>query len=56
VELDSYRYHHTRHAWEQDRRRERLARARGGEFPRYTYNDVTEDQTLMLAELHDLLP
>jgi hypothetical protein len=23
VELDSYRYHHSRHAWEQDRRRER---------------------------------
>ncbi len=29
VELDSYRYHHSRHAWEQDRRREREARARG---------------------------
>ena len=28
VELDSYRYHHTRHAWELDRRREREARAR----------------------------
>ena len=25
VELDSYRYHHSRHAWEQDRRREREA-------------------------------
>ena len=23
VELDSYTYHHSRHAWEQDRRRER---------------------------------
>jgi hypothetical protein len=55
VELDSYRYHHTRHAWEQDRRREREARARGDEFRRYTYGDVTEDRTLMLAELHGLL-
>ena len=55
VELDSYRYHHTRHAWEQDRRREREARARGDEFRRYTYGDVTDDQTLMLAELRGLL-
>lgn len=29
VELDGYRYHRTRHAWEQDRRREREARAWG---------------------------
>jgi hypothetical protein len=40
VELDSYRYHHSRHAWEQDRCREREARARGDEFRRYTYGDV----------------
>jgi very-short-patch-repair endonuclease len=56
VELDSYRYHHSRHAWEQDRRREREARARGNEFRRYTYGDVTEDRTLVEAELCDLLP
>ncbi len=56
VELDSYRFHHTRHAWEIDRRREREARARGDEFRRYTYGDVTEDRDLMLAELRDLLP
>jgi very-short-patch-repair endonuclease len=56
VELDSYSYHHTRHAWEQDRRREREARARGDEFRRYTYGDVTEDRRLMLAELRELLP
>ena len=36
VELDGYRYHRSRHAWEQDRRREREARARGDEFRRYT--------------------
>ena len=42
VELDGYRFHHTRHAWEQDRRRERVARARGDEFRRYTYGDVFE--------------
>ena len=51
VELDSYRYHSSRHAWEQDRRREREARARGDEFRRYTYGDVVERPRLMLAEL-----
>jgi hypothetical protein len=55
VELDSYRYHHSRHAWEQDRRREREARARGDEFRRYTYGDVVEHPGLMLAELRALL-
>ena len=55
VELDGFRYHHTRHAWEQDRRREREARARGDEFRRYTYADVTEDRSRMLAELSALL-
>jgi very-short-patch-repair endonuclease len=55
VELDGYRYHHSRHAWEQDRRREREARARGDEFRRYTYGDVFERPELMLAELVQLL-
>ena len=55
VELDSYRYHSSRHAWEQDRRREREARARGDEFRRYTYGDVFERPRLMLAELRALL-
>jgi hypothetical protein len=55
VELDSYRYHHSRHAWEQDRRREREARARGDEFRRYTYGDVVESPGLMLVELGALL-
>jgi hypothetical protein len=55
VELDSYRYHRSRHAWEQDRRREREARARGDEFRRYTYGDVLERPRLMLAELRALL-
>jgi very-short-patch-repair endonuclease len=55
VELDSYRYHHSRHAWEQDRRRERQARARGDEFRRYTWADVVEQPEPTLAELHTLL-
>jgi hypothetical protein len=56
VELDSYRYHQSRHAWEQDRRREREAHARGDEFRRYTYGDVYEDPHFMLSELRTLLP
>lgn len=55
VELDSYRFHHSRQAWEQDRRREREARARGDEFRRYTWADVFEQPTQMLADLRDLL-
>jgi very-short-patch-repair endonuclease len=55
VELDGYRYHHSRHAWEQDRRREREARARGDEFRRFTYGDVLEEPRFMLAELRALL-
>jgi very-short-patch-repair endonuclease len=56
VELDGYRYHRSRHAWEQDRRREREAHARGDDFRRYTYDDVLERPALMLAELRALLP
>jgi hypothetical protein len=55
VELDSYTFHHSRHAWEQDRRREREARARGDEFRRYTWGDVFEEPRLVLAELRPLL-
>jgi hypothetical protein len=55
VELDSYRYHHTRHVWERDRQREREARARGDEFRRYTWADVIEDPEPMLADLRTLL-
>jgi Transcriptional regulator, AbiEi antitoxin len=56
VELDSYRYHSSRHAWERDRRREREAHARGDDFRRYTRDDVFEAPEQMLAELRDLLP
>jgi very-short-patch-repair endonuclease len=55
IELDSYTFHHSRHAWEQDRRREREARARGDEFRRYTWGDVFEDPRYMLTELRALL-
>ena len=55
VELDSYRYHHSRHAWEQDHRRRREARARGDEFRRYSWGDVFEEPEFMLTELGELL-
>ncbi|MGI9020038.1 MAG: type IV toxin-antitoxin system AbiEi family antitoxin domain-containing protein [Solirubrobacterales bacterium] len=51
VELDSYRFHRSRHAWEQDRRREREARARGDDFRRYTWDDVFVHPRLMMREL-----
>ncbi len=55
VELDGYRYHSSRHAWELDRRREREAYARGDDFRRYTYGDVFEESGPMLAELRRVL-
>ena len=55
VELDSYRYHGSRHAWEQDRQREREGRARGDEFRRYTWFDIDEEPVPMLADLANLL-
>jgi hypothetical protein len=55
VELVSYRYHHSRHAWERDHDRERDARARGDEWRSFTYADVFEDQGYMLRELRELL-
>ena len=55
VELDSYTFHNSRHAWEQDRRREREARARGDEFRRYTWGDVFEEPETLLQDLRPLL-
>lgn len=55
VELDSYRFHSSRYAWEADRKRERQAYARGDEFRRYTYGDVFERPRPMVRELRDLL-
>jgi len=55
VELDSYRFHNSRHAWEHDRRREREARARGDDFRRYTWSDVFERRQATVAELRAAL-
>ena len=51
VELDSYTFHNSFHAWTLDHRREREARARDDDFRRYTYEDVFVDPRQMLAEL-----
>ena len=56
VELDSYRFHNSRHSWEKDRERERAARRREDEFRRFTWYDVFEDPAYMFGELNRLLP
>jgi hypothetical protein len=55
IEIDSYTFHNSRHSWEQDRKREREARARKEDFRRYTYGDVFEHPEQMLAELREAL-
>jgi hypothetical protein len=55
VELDSYRFHNSRHSWEQGYERERDAYAREDAFRHYTWGDVFEDPRRMLAELRPLL-
>ncbi len=56
VELNSYRYHNSRHSWQGDYDRAREAYARGDEFRQYTWRDVFEDPSRMMAELVRLLP
>lgn len=55
VELDGYRYHASRHAWEQDRERERAARRRGDDFRRFSWRDVVEQPRALTRELLALL-
>jgi len=55
VELDSYRYHRSRHAWELDRKREREAYARGDQFRRFTWGDIVENPASTLRELRTIL-
>ncbi len=55
VELDSYRFHRTRYAWEQDRKGEREARRRGDAFRRYTHADVFDEPRETVLEVTELL-
>jgi hypothetical protein len=55
VEVDSYRYRSSRHAREQDRQRERQARARGDDFRRYTRDEVFGHPQPLLSELQPII-
>jgi hypothetical protein len=55
AELDSYRFHNSRHSWEQGQQRQREARARGEEFRRFSWTDVTDEADAMVAEIRRLL-
>jgi hypothetical protein len=55
VELVSYGFHNSRHAWEQDQRRQREAYARGDDFRTYTWDDVFARPAPMMRELTVLL-
>jgi very-short-patch-repair endonuclease len=55
VELNSYKYHGSRHAWEADQDRQREAYERGDQFRSYTWGDVFERPARMRAELRGLL-
>ena len=55
VELDSYTFHNSRYAWEQDHRRERQAHARGDDIRRYTHYDVYDEPQPMINELREAL-
>lgn len=55
VELDGYAFHNSRYSWEQDRRREREARARDDEFRRYSWDDVFVRPEPVVRELRELV-
>ena len=55
IELDSYRFHGSRRAWERDRMRERAARARGDTHVRFTWGDVFERWEETRVDCHRLL-
>jgi hypothetical protein len=51
VEVLSYRYHHSTHAWENDHRGQRLARKRRDDWRSFTYRDVMDNLEETIAEL-----
>ncbi|HEY1238427.1 MAG TPA: hypothetical protein VGE91_08810 [Solirubrobacterales bacterium] len=55
VELDSYRFHNSRHAFEDGYRRQRKARARGDEFRAYCWGDVFETPAATVEEVRKAL-
>jgi very-short-patch-repair endonuclease len=55
VELDSFTYHSTQHAWEQDRRRDREAHDRGDRVRRFTRREVLEEPGYVVNAVRQLL-
>jgi hypothetical protein len=55
VELDSYAFHNTRRAWEEQHERRRAARGRGEEFRVYTWEDVTVRRSETASEVRAIL-
>jgi hypothetical protein len=55
IELQSYKHHSSRAAWETDFERQRAARRRGDEFRPYTWHDVFEAPADMVADIAALL-
>src|SRR3954453_18679942 len=55
IELQSYRHHSSRAAWENDFERQRAARRRGDAFLPLTWRDVVETPAETVAELRRLL-
>jgi len=55
VELDSYRYHATRYAWERDLDREREARKRKDRYHRFTWEDISERPQETVEAVRELL-
>jgi hypothetical protein len=55
VELNSYRFHNSRYAWEQDHQRARAARARGDRFERFTWADIVEHPAATERDMRRLL-
>jgi hypothetical protein len=55
VEIDSYRYHGSLHAWEKDRARKREARRRGDIYLDYTATFIFERGHEAVAEIREAL-
>jgi hypothetical protein len=55
VEIDSYRYHGSRHAWGNDHARRRDARKRRDEFVAFTSDEVFQQGEMVVAELRAAL-
>jgi hypothetical protein len=51
VEVLSYRYHHSSHAWENDHRGQRLAHKRGDSWRSFTYRNVMFELEETIDEL-----